>query len=130
MAINITLHHIIEALKQVPEIGAENNLSVCYSLWLILQGYTGNKTPLNRVMVSGTSQSVMDWLSSAWEAWPQFSGDPTFPIAGASQAWLRNQNEKSFWIGHQGEYRLGLVAFLLERAKGQIEVKSKEVWCG
>lgn len=117
MAINITLHHLVAALEQVPKVGAEKNLSVCYSLWLILQGYTGNKTALNRVMVSGTNQTVMDWLVETWEAWPQFSGDPTFPIVGLSPAWLRCQDEKSFWLGQQGEYRRDLVAFLLERAK-------------
>lgn len=122
MAINITLHHLAEALEEAPEVGAEKNLSVCYALWLVLQGYTGNKAALNRVMLSGKNQSVMDWLADNWKDWPDFSGDSTFPVAGLSQAWLRCQNEKSFWLGQQGEYRRDLVAFLLEKAHEQVKL--------
>jgi len=122
MALNITMHHLVVALKEAPAVGAEKNLSLCYSLWLILQDFTGSKAALNQVHINGLNQTVMDWLDATWKDWPDFSGDPTFPIAAShsedsvSQAWLRNQSDKSFWVGEQGDYRHSLLQFLLEKA--------------
>lgn len=121
MADQIPWSQLIEVLKQVPEVGAEKNLSICEALDELLTD--AGFEPAHKLYLPSQS-TVHDWLKVIFTYWPYSSDSLRYPVPSPD---VKYTAAMAFdvcpkWEGDYGESRRDLFNRILEKAHEQAKL--------